>query len=161
MLLRYVTLIFVVVACGEGSEVGPVRGASGAGARAEEAGRTADDAGVESSRDASVAGTLVERLLNAPSKALNQTSWQGIANNGYLQFALYGDGFGSVSEVGLTPTDFSWTQTGYDTITFSGNPWFGDLVILEFHDARTLIANSHSGGVFGQRWDLIDRTPGS
>jgi hypothetical protein len=161
MLLRYLPLTFVVVACGDGSEVGPVRGASGVGAGVDDAGRTADDAGVESPRDISVAGTLVERLLNAPSKALNQTSWQGIANSGYLQFALYGDGFGSVSEVGLAPTDFSWTQTADDTITFSGNPWFGDLIILEFHDARTLIANSHRGGVFGQRWDLMDSTPGS
>jgi hypothetical protein len=108
----------------------------------------------------SVTGTLVERLLNAPSKTVNETSWEGVANGRYLLFALYGDGFGSVSEIGLTPTDFSWVPSGEAAVVFSGNPWFGDLTIVELSDPRTLIASSDSGGVFGQRWVLIDRIPG-
>ena len=83
-----------------------------------------------------------------------------IANGGYLLFALYGDGFGSVSEIGLTATDFSWVPSGDATVTFSGNPWFGDLTIVKFDDPRTLIARSDSGGVFGERWDLTDTIPG-
>jgi hypothetical protein len=119
-----------------------------------------DVADADTVPNVSVAGTLVERLLNAPTKAVNQTSWQGVANGGYLRFALYGDGGGSVSQLGLAAVDFSWVPSDNATVTFTGNPWFNDLTIVEFGESGALIASSRSGGVFGQRWKLTDKIPG-
>jgi hypothetical protein len=106
-----------------------------------------------------VAGTLVERALNAPSESVNRTSWQGVANGAYVRFALYADGLGTISPTSNSATAFAWDLSGHDTVTFSGNPWFGDLTIVEFRDPRTFIATSATGEVFGQRWELVETIP--
>lgn len=110
-------------------------------------------------RPIDVAGTLVERAVNAPSEAVNRTSWQGVANGAYLRFALYADGLGTIAAASGSPTDFAWDLSGRDTVTFSGNPWFSDLTIVEFLDTRTFAATSATGGVFGQRWGLVETIP--
>lgn len=106
-----------------------------------------------------VAGTLVEQLINAPTKSANQTSWQGVASDRYLRFALFADGRGAVSEIGAPEVDFSWLPTGDAAVSLSGNPWFTDLTIVEFPDRQTLVASS-SGERFRQRWDLSGTAPG-
>lgn len=111
-------------------------------------------------RSIDVAGTLLEQALNAPSKSVNRTSWQGVAKGAYVRFALYGDGLGTIADAGgSAATDFSWEPSGGDSVTCSGNPWFDDLTIIEFSDTQTFIATSASGGVFGRRWDLADTMP--
>lgn len=162
--MRFLPLwVALVAACGTESEA--LNGDRESGAQTPDdrmdasAARTPDhraDAGPV--RNISVAGTLVERALNAPSKSVNGTSWQGVANGTYLRFALYGDGLGTIAVPSMV-TDFSWVLSGQDTVTFSGNPWFGDLTIVEFSDPRTFMATSRSGGVFGQRWELNDTIP--
>lgn len=155
MVLRHAPLTLLLIACETDSMARNEDGLSPPSAA-----NTEEDAGVAPANDISIAGTLVEQLVNAPSKDLNETSWQGIANGGYLRFALYGDGLGSISETTSPAMEFSWRPSGNDAVTFTGNPWFGDLTIVGFGDARTLSATSRSGGVFGMRWDLIDTPPG-
>jgi hypothetical protein len=154
MVFRHAATALLLVACGTPSDARDEDAGGGATVNAER------DGGAMPAHDISIAGTLVERLVNAPSNAVNETSWRGVANGGYVRFAVYRDGWGSVSSLGSPATEFTWLPSGDHALTFSGNPWFGDLTIVDFRDPRTLLATSRSGGVFGQRWDLDDTPPG-